>query len=59
MPNEKFRTLVNDYSARVLSIAVRILGDSDKAQDVHQEVFLAIWRRWHKYNGRTNWDGYP
>jgi len=37
---------------------MRILGDTEKAQDVHQEVFLAIWKRWHKYDGRTNWDAY-
>lgn len=58
MPNDEFRILVDQYSARVLNIAVRILGDADKAQDVHQEVFLAIWKRWHKYDGRTNWDAY-
>ena len=50
--------MVNDYSAQVLSTAMRILGNSEKAQDVHQEVFLAIWKRWHKYNGRTNWNAY-
>jgi len=37
---------------------MRILGNNEKAQDVHQEVFLAIWKRWHKYNGRTNWNAY-
>ena len=37
---------------------MRILGNSEKAQDVHQEVFLAIWKRWHKYNGQTNWNAY-
>lgn len=37
---------------------MRILGDVETAQDVHQEVFLAIWQRWHKYNGRTNWNAY-
>ena len=55
---KSFRTLVNDYSPAVLNTAIRILGDSQKAQDVHQEVFLAIWRRWHKYNGSTNWGAY-
>ncbi|MHC4430653.1 MAG: RNA polymerase sigma factor [Planctomycetota bacterium] len=55
---EKFETLVDDCSAQVLNTAVRILGDAEQAQDVHQEVFLAIWRRWHKYNGRTNWNAY-
>jgi RNA polymerase sigma factor (sigma-70 family) len=55
---QDFRVLVNDYGAQVLSTAMRILGNRDKAQDVHQEVFLAIWKRWHKYNGRTNWNAY-
>ena len=58
MIKTEFRTLVNDCSKQVLNTAVRILGDLDKAQDVHQEVFLAIWKRWHKYNGRTNWNAY-
>lgn len=26
--------------------------------DVHQEVFLAIWKRWQNYTGDENWDGY-
>jgi len=53
-----FKALINDYSPAVLNTAIRILGDGQKAQDVHQEVFLAIWRRWHKYNGKTNWGPY-
>ena len=55
---EDFKTLINDYSAQVLNTAVRILGDTNKAQDVHQEVFLRIWKRWHKYDGRINWKAY-
>jgi len=58
VPEKDFRVLVDQYSKQVLNTAVRILGDAQKAQDVHQEVFLAIWRRWHKYDGRTNWDAY-
>ncbi|MHC4155229.1 MAG: RNA polymerase sigma factor [Planctomycetota bacterium] len=58
MPKTSFKTLVDDYSAAVLNTAVRIVRDTQKAQDVHQEVFLEIWRRWHKYNGRTNWPAY-
>jgi RNA polymerase sigma-70 factor (ECF subfamily) len=53
-----FNELINDYSSVVLRTAARILGDTQLAQDVHQEVFLEIWRRWHKYNGRTNWKAY-
>jgi len=50
--------LVEQHGARVLNVAVRILGDADKAQDVHQEVFFAIWKQWHQYDGRTHWDAY-
>jgi RNA polymerase sigma-70 factor (ECF subfamily) len=53
-----FKTLVNDYSAAVLNTAIRVLRDTQKAQDVHQEVFLEILRRWHKFNGDTNWGAY-
>jgi len=60
VPKEKesFQSLINDYSRQVLNTAIRILGDREKALDVHQEVFLAIWRLWHKYDGRTNWNAY-
>ena len=58
MQKMDFRALVDGYGTKVLNTAMRILGDAQKAQDVHQEVFLAIWQRWHKFNGHTNWDGY-
>jgi RNA polymerase sigma-70 factor (ECF subfamily) len=53
-----FKALVDKYSAAVMNTAIRISRDSQKAQDVHQEVFLEILRRWHKYNGQTNWGAY-
>jgi len=58
LSNERFEELVNEYSRQVLNVALRILRSADLANDVHQEVFLAIWRRWHKYNGQTNWQAY-
>ncbi len=58
MSKKEFRTLVNECSAQVLDTAARILGDAEEAQDVHQEVFLTIWKRWHKFNGRINWNAY-
>ncbi len=58
MQNRSFEALVNDYGAQVLGTAARILGDGQKAQDVHQEVFLEIWRRWHRYDGLINWQAY-
>jgi RNA polymerase sigma-70 factor (ECF subfamily) len=53
-----FNELIDNYSSVVLRTAARVLGNTQQAQDVHQEVFLEIWRRWHKYNGRTNWNAY-
>ena len=58
MLKQDFKALINDYSAQVLNTAVRILGDTHKAQDIHQEVFLGIWRRWDKYDGQINWKAY-
>ncbi len=58
MLKQDFKALINDHGAQVLNTAVRILGDTHKAQDVHQEVFLGIWRRWHKYDGQINWKAY-
>ncbi len=34
------------------------MGDAEETQDVHQEVFLTIWKRWYKFNGRTDWNAY-
>jgi RNA polymerase sigma-70 factor (ECF subfamily) len=56
--DEGFESLVAEHSRQVLNVALRILGSADAAQDVHQEVFLAIWRRWGSFNGRINWRSY-
>ncbi len=58
MQKISFNELIDNYGSVVLRTAARILGDTQQAQDVYQEVFLEIWRRWHKYNGRTNWNAY-
>jgi RNA polymerase sigma-70 factor (ECF subfamily) len=58
LADDRFEALVNDYGRLVLNVALRILGDAEAARDVHQEVFLAIWRRWEKYDGRVNWSAY-
>jgi RNA polymerase sigma-70 factor (ECF subfamily) len=53
-----FKTLVNRHSTPVLNTALRIVGNHQCAQDIHQEVFLAILKRWHKFNGKINWAAY-
>lgn len=58
MSNQSFESLVNEHGRQVLSTATRVLRDVNLAHDVHQEVFLAVWRRWHTYNGEVNWPAY-
>lgn len=41
---EDFRTLVETHQSRVYSIAVRILQDPGAAEEVAQDVFLALYR---------------
>ncbi len=53
-----FKKLVEQYSTSVLKSASRIVGNHQCAQDIHQEVFLAILRRWDKFNSQTNWGAY-
>jgi len=54
----RFEELVNAHGRDVLNVALRVLGDPETAKDVYQEVFLAIWRRWHTYDGTVNWGPY-
>jgi RNA polymerase sigma-70 factor (ECF subfamily) len=55
---QSFENLVREHGAQVLRTAMRVLHDASLAHDVHQEVFLAVWRRWHRYNGNVNWPAY-
>jgi RNA polymerase sigma factor (sigma-70 family) len=58
LSDSRFEELVNAHGPDVLNIALRVLGDAEAAKDVYQEVFLAIWQRWHTYNGTVNWGPY-
>jgi RNA polymerase sigma factor (sigma-70 family) len=58
MSDQSFENLVNEHGGQVLRTATRVLRDASLAHDVHQEVFLAIWRRWYKYDGQVNWPAY-
>jgi len=56
--DQSFENLVNEHGGQVVRTAARVLRDASLAHDVHQEVFLAIWRRWHRYDGQVNWTAY-
>jgi RNA polymerase sigma-70 factor (ECF subfamily) len=58
LADSRFEELVNAHGRDVLNVALRVCGDAETAKDVYQEVFLAIWQRWHTYNGTVHWGPY-
>lgn len=47
-----FARFYDQYSSLLFSIAIKILNDSNEAEDVLQEVFVQIWRRAGDYDAR-------
>ena len=47
-----FRRLVQDHSALVYRVALRILGATD-AQDASQEVWVRVWRNIGRFRGES------
>src|SRR3984885_14034624 len=45
-----FMTLYDRFSPLLFSVAARVLGDRKEAEDVLQEVMLAIWKKSGDYN---------
>lgn len=49
---------MDQYSQQVLRTALHILQDPQGAMDVHQEVFLDVLKRWHRFDGDVRWSSY-
>ncbi|MGI4789209.1 MAG: RNA polymerase sigma factor [Janthinobacterium lividum] len=49
---QAFGLIVQAYQNRLVRFAVRLLGDSDAAQDAAQEAFLRLWRLRASYQPR-------
>jgi len=47
------RTLFMRHQVRVYRFILRIVRDADLAEDVVSEVFLAVWRRAGRFEGRS------
>jgi len=59
LSQERFKELVRTHGPLVMNVALRVLGNATSAQDVHQEVFLAIWKRWDRLDVQTiHWSSY-
>jgi RNA polymerase sigma-70 factor (ECF subfamily) len=49
-----FARLVAVHEAMVFNLAGRLLGDVEEARDVAQEVFLQVYRRLGRFEGRSS-----
>jgi len=50
----EFDELFERYHSMVFQLTCRVLGDREEALDVSQEVFLAVYRKLHKFRGESS-----
>jgi RNA polymerase sigma-70 factor (ECF subfamily) len=53
-----FECIIRRYERLVLSVALRLTGNLEDAQDVSQEVFLKLYKNLHKVEASTNFSGW-
>ena len=51
---EAFARLVSLHEGMVFNLAARLVGDAEEARDVAQEVFLQVYRRLGRFEGRSS-----
>jgi len=51
---EAFSRLVALHEGMVFNLAARLLGDSEEARDLSQEVFLQVYRHLGRFQGRSS-----
>jgi RNA polymerase sigma-70 factor (ECF subfamily) len=51
---EAFAELVTNYSERIYNLALRILRNSEDAEDILQETFLTVLQKLDTFDGRSN-----
>lgn len=52
-PDLAFEKIVKQYEQRLFQVAVRLLQDSDAADEVVQETFMSFYRNMHKFEGKS------
>lgn len=55
---EAFSAIYRRYSPRIYRTVLTLLGNSDMAEDVVQDLFLTIWERRATIDPTRNFDGY-
>ena len=51
--SEAFELLLDRYQEKVFRLAISILRDADRAEEVTQDAFLKFWRALPAYDGRA------
>jgi RNA polymerase sigma-70 factor, ECF subfamily len=51
---DAFGRLVGIHERMVFNLATRLLGDSEEARDLSQEVFLQVYRHLDRFEGRSS-----
>lgn len=50
----EFGTLYEEHSRAIYYLALRFLGDPQKAEDATHDVFLKAFRRWNQFRGEAS-----
>ncbi|HEX7014952.1 MAG TPA: RNA polymerase sigma factor [Cyclobacteriaceae bacterium] len=58
MDLEAFQTSVLPLKSKLFRFAFRILGNSDEAKDVVQEVFVRVWKQGRAMDEIHNWEAW-
>ena len=48
--SDRLEMLVRRYSVRLMTFLTRMVGDRHRAEELFQEVFLAVWMKRHLYD---------
>lgn len=51
----EFAGLYHQHSRAVYYLALRYLGDPQRAEDVTHDVFLKVYRKWNDFRGESSW----
>ena len=49
-----FDSIYKDFSAKIFRLCLSYLNDTDKAYDLTQETFIAVWQNLHTFKHKSN-----
>jgi len=55
LPPSKFADIYNEHSRAIYYLALRFLGDPQKAEDATHDVFLKAFRKMDSFRGESSW----